>query len=296
MNIALSPISFHQKLFTKHMSQADVPAAALELGFEAVEFLDLLAVPLPAGRWTALARRVWQSLQRRIPMLPRNPLPARPKSYQSDIAYPLRAAADAAGIRIISWTVDTDLTAQGEALTEQRAYWLRGIAAARILGAKVLRVTTGGQDGDANMLPTATENLRELVALAEGLQVAVENNWGLSSNPNLLTALLEAVPGAGCCLDFGNFDSRIRNEAVLALIPHAVHIHAKSKTFDANGEERTLPYKRFMHALSEVKYEGWFVIEYEGYDDPVVGIEQTRALLTRYGARKGASMRQNAKT
>ena len=51
-----------------------------------------------------------------------------------------------------------------------------------------------------------------------------------------------------------------------------------------------------MHALSEVKYEGWFVIEYEGYNDPVVGIEQTRALLTRYGARKGASMRQNAKT
>ncbi|MGB0389630.1 MAG: sugar phosphate isomerase/epimerase family protein, partial [Ardenticatenaceae bacterium] len=89
------------------------------------------------------------------------------------------------------------------------------------------------------------------------------------------------VPGTGCCLDFGNFEHPIRNEAILALVPHTVHIHAKSYAFDSQGNETTLPYPRFMRALSHVNYDGWFVIEYEGHQEPVSGIEQTRSLLTR---------------
>lgn len=281
MKIALSAFSFHTWLLAGRMRQEDVPAAAAALGFDAVEMLDLLAAPLPAGRWTGWMRRGWQGLRDRLPLLPESPLPLHPKQYSPDIARPLRVAADQAGVRVIAWTMDTDLTVTGEALVEQRAYWARGIAVARALGAEVLRVTSGGRAGARSLLTTTQQNLSELVEMASGLRVAVENHHGLSGDPELLATLLDRVPGAGCCLDFGNFAPRLRNVAVCALAPYAVHVHAKSYDFDARGNERSLPYPAFIRALEAAGYSGWYVVEYEGNAPPLQGIEQTRSLLER---------------
>jgi sugar phosphate isomerase/epimerase len=281
MKIALSAISFHQTLFSQRIKQEDVPVLAAQLGFDAVELLDVLAVPLPAGAWTGMARRLWYMVKHNFPFLPHSPLRRVPKRYEATIAHPLREAAARANVKLIGWTVGTDLTVQGEALTVERAYWQRAIATAHLLGAEVLRIVTGGRKGDKSALPIAQKNLRELVAMADGLQVAIENHGGLSSEPDLLIALLNAVPAAGCCLDFGNFEPQIRQEAILKLVPYTLHVHAKSYAFDDQGAERTLPYDLFMNALSEVRYDGWFVIEYEGYGDPITGIKQTRRLLER---------------
>lgn len=281
MKIALSAISFHQKLFSQRIKQEDLPVLAAQLGFEAVELLDVLAVPLPAGAWTGIARRLWYLVKHYFPFLPHSPLQRPPKLYEPTIAHPLREAADRANVKVIGWTVGTDLTAEGEALTMQRAYWQRAIATAHLLGAEVLRIVTGGRKGDRDALPIAQKNLSELVAMADGLQVAIENHGGLSSEPDLLIALLKAVPAAGCCLDFGNFEPQVSQQAMLNLVPYTVHVHAKSYAFDAQGEETTLPYDAFMNALSEASYEGWFVIEYEGYGDPITAIQQTRRLLER---------------
>lgn len=279
MKLALSAITFHARLFAQEMAQWEVPAEAATLGFDAVELLDLLAVPLPAGRWTAQARQLWHALHQALPGLPHNPLPRRPKRYDPAIAAPLRAAADAAGVRIIGWTMDTDLTARGAALVAQRDYWRRGLATARVMGAEVVRVTTGGQPGRASDLPAARENLAALVELAAGLPVAVENHGGLSSDPDLLVALLEGIPGAGCCLDFGNFPAAIRHEATLKLVPYTNHVHAKSHSFDEQGQERTIAYPAILAALRAAAYDGWFVIEYEGPAPAERGIDLTRKLL-----------------
>ena len=243
-----------------------------------------MVLGLMTWRWTALARRGWHSLKRWLPWMPSSPLPRPPKRYSPDIARPLRAAADAAGVRVVSWTLDTDLTVQGEGLKAQRGYWQRGIATAHALGAEVLRVTTGGREGESSRLATAQQNLAELVSLAAGLQVAVENHHGLSSDPTLLAALLEAVPGAGCCLDFGNFAPAIRERALLAMAPHTVHVHAKSFAFNERGEETTFDYPAILGALNAAGYQGWFVIEYEGAGPPATPIQQTRALLLREGS------------
>jgi sugar phosphate isomerase/epimerase len=279
--IALSAWSFHEALLSGRMQQREVPGAAARLGFAAVEMLDILAAPLPAGRWTGVARRAWHALRRGLPFLPHQPRPARPKQYSAAIAEPLRRAADSAGVRVVSWTLDTDLTAEGAALEQQRAYWERGVETARALGCEVLRVTTGGRDGDGRVLRQAQANLRQLVEMAAGLQVAVENHWGLSGDSALLVALLEAVPGAGCCLDFGNWDEAIRDEAIGMLAPFTTHVHAKSFKFDADGNEATYDYRTIVDRLTEVGYGGWYVVEYEGDGPPETAIQQTRRLLER---------------
>jgi sugar phosphate isomerase/epimerase len=279
--IALSAWSFHEALLSGRMQQREVPGAAARLGFAAVEMLDILAAPLPAGRWTGVARRGWHALRRGLPFLPHQPRPPRPKQYSPAIAEPLRRAADSAGVRVVSWTLDTDLTAEGAALEQQRAYWERGVETARALGCEVLRVTTGGRDGDGRGLRRAQANLQQLVEMAAGLRVAVENHWGLSRDPALLVALLEAVPGAGCCLDFGNWDDRIRNEAIRMLAPFTTHVHAKSFGFDANGNEANFDYRTIVGRLTEAGYEGWYVVEYEGDGPPETAIQQTRRLLER---------------
>lgn len=277
--VALSAWSFHAALLSGKMQQRDVPDAAARLGFEAVELLDMLAAPLPAGRWTGVARRGWHALRRGLPFLPHQPRPSRPKQYSATVAQPLRRAADSAGVRVVSWTLDTDLTAEGVALEQQRAYWEHGIETARALGCEVLRVTTGGREGERRVLRRAKANLRQLVEMAAGLRVAVENHWGLSRDPALLVALLEAVPGAGCCLDFGNWDEAIREEAIRMLAPLATHVHAKSFRFDANGDEANFDYRTIVSRLDEAGYGGWYVVEYEGDSPPETAIQQTRRLL-----------------
>ncbi len=276
--IAVSAISFHQALFSGRMSQLEIPARAAALGFSSVELLDLLAVPLPFGRATGIVRRAWHTVRNFIPFAPHNPRPIRPKLYPPGISTLLRQAADRSGVRVVSWTLDTDLAVTGDAMTSAEAYWDRGIATARLLGAEVLRVTTGGVP-DSALLPVMRQNLQRLVQIADGLKVGVENHGGLSSDPSLLAALLEGI--AGCCLDFGNYPPAIRYEAIKALAPYTVHVHAKSYAFDRAGYETTMDYPAFTALLQEAEYQGAYSIEYEGYADAEWGITQTKALLER---------------
>ena len=278
--IALSAISFHQALFSGRMSQREIPARAAALGFSAVELLDLLAVPLPFGPATGIVRRAWHTVKTLLPFAPHNPRPIRPKAYEPAIGADLRGIADKAGVQVISWTLDTDLAVRGDALIEAEAYWKRGVATAHALGASVLRITSGGTP-DATLLPTMRTNLQQMVQLAQGLKVGVENHGGLSSDPALLVALVEGIENAGCCLDLGNYPVAIRHDAIPLLAPHTVHVHAKSYAFDAAGNETTVDYPTFIPLLQAAGYQGYYSIEYEGHDDPEQGIGQTKALLAR---------------
>lgn len=276
--IALSAISFHKALFSGQMRQSDVPSRAAALAIPAVELLDLLAVPLPFGRWTGLVRRSWHMVKSVLPFAPANPRPIKPKMYDPTVGEALRRAADSAGVRVLSWTLDTDLAVTGEGLAAAEAYWQRGSATAQSLGASVLRITSGGSP-DATLLPAMRQNLQRLVSHANGLQVAVENHGGMSSDPALLAALVDGI--AGVCLDLGNYPAPIRADAVRRLAPHTVHVHAKSYAFDTQGNETTVDYPTFIKTLREAGYSGGYSIEYEGYDAPEAGIRQTRALLQR---------------
>jgi sugar phosphate isomerase/epimerase len=292
--LALSTWSFSDPIFKGKLTPADALAIAAGLGFSAVEINDLFAAMRQPPLWLRAGRRGYRMLVDRLPWRP--PVPAfvrRPRLYRPELVEQLARAAERAGVRVVSWVLDTDLTATGEALAAQRSYWRQGMETARRLGAEIVRIVTGGPDTLADgreeaLLAQARNTLAEITGLAErnGLVVAVENHWGLSTDPTRLAALVRSVEAPrdrlGVCLDFGNFQRGRELEGIRLLAPLATHVHAKSYAFGPDGEEERLPYGAILRVLAAAGYRGWFVIEFEGHGDPIAGVQATRTLIERY--------------
>jgi sugar phosphate isomerase/epimerase len=187
------------------------------------------------------------------------------------------------GTKLVCWTVDSDLASEDTA--GQKAYLAAAIEAAHFLNAPILRLTLGGAKDDRAGFERAVSLLRNVlpVAMAFDLKLAIENHGGLSGEPLTLVEFVTQFnsPHVGVCLDFGNFEGdRIAGMQMLA--PHTLHVHAKSKTFEANGEEVTIDYRACLSTLKAAKYDGAISVEYEGDGDAANGIQRTRDLIQKY--------------
>ncbi len=134
----------------------------------------------------------------------------------------------------------------------------------------------------------AADGLRRLCERGEtfGLNVIVENHWGLSSNGRWLAGVMKLVnhPRAGTLPDFGNFDPKEydRYDGVKDLMPFAKGVSAKSYEFDERGFETKLDYPRMMKIVLDAGYRARVGIEFEGSAHPEVdGIRKTKALLEK---------------
>jgi len=114
--------------------------------------------------------------------------------------------------------------------------------------------------------------------------LAIENHGGVSADPHALIEIVASLnsPHVGVCLDLGNFHQGQAAEGIRLLAPYAIHVHAKSRSFDADGEEATINYRMAMEALRAARYEGILSIEFEGAGSPADGICKTRALIERH--------------
>jgi len=104
-------------------------------------------------------------------------------------------------------------------------------------------------------------------ARGAGLNVLIENHWGLSSDPDAIVALMKKVnkPNFGTLPDFGNFPKETdRYEAVRKMMPYAKGVSFKCYDFGADGKETTIDMDRMMKIVREAGYHGFVGIEYEG--------------------------------
>ena len=109
-------------------------------------------------------------------------------------------------------------------------------------------------------------------ALAEyakgaGINVLIENHWGLSSDPDAIVALMKKVNQAnfGTLPDFGNFPKEIdRYDAVKKMMPYARGVSFKCYDFSPEGKETTIDMDRMLKIVQEAGYKGFVGIEYEG--------------------------------
>ena len=122
------------------------------------------------------------------------------------------------------------------------------------------------------------------VATAGGVELAIENHFGLSADPNVLVEIVQAInsPYVGVCLDLGNLRDVEAEQGIKLLAPHAIHVHCKSHSFDANGEETKINYGVAMQALRAAEYDDVLSIEFEGDGSPAEGICKTKALIEKY--------------
>lgn len=285
--IGISAWSFHEALYAGRMTQFDLPEACSRLGFDRIEFNDLFWPPPQGSRVRYLPWRLRGWLTRRDvwPEFQRQWLASRRTRRH------LATLCRQAGVRGVALTLNSDFT--GEAPAQRRlalSYVKAGLAVAQSLDAPVVRVTSDRRAQSDDLGPGAIERViaglqrAAVLARAAGIRLALENHWGLTTEPEAMRDMVQAVdsPWLGVCLDLGNFAPERRLAGVKMLAPHAIHVHAKAKAFGPDGEEVSIDYGASLAVLQRAGYSGPLVIEYEGDGDPVAGVLGTRDLIQRY--------------
>ncbi len=116
----------------------------------------------------------------------------------------------------------------------------------------------------------------------EGVLLALENHWGLTTQPDDLLRIYREVnsPWLGLNVDTGNFPQSVSPyDGIAKLAPHAIMVQAK--TYHGGGEWYTLDldYKRIAGILRGAGYHGWVSLEMEGKEDPSTAVPKSYKTL-----------------
>ncbi len=138
---------------------------------------------------------------------------------------------------------------------------------------------------DEDAFNWCVESIHECLPAAEqaGVVMALENHWGLSTNPDVLLRIHEAVgsPWLGINMDTGNFARRFGDpySQMEKLAPKAAIVQAK--TYFGGGVWYTLDldYKRIAGILRKAGFRGWVSLEMEGKEPAETAVPKSLALL-----------------
>ena len=166
------------------------------------------------------------------------------------------------------------------------------IDAAKILGAKSMRVNSGGpriapnssatadypkNDDLAKYLTDCIESFKEMADYGgkAGVKVTLENHWGLTANPMNIRIIVDAVGSPFCeaSPDFCNWEHEyLMYNGLKALAPYAhTNVHAKYWNRWKDNDVR-----RSVKIMRDAGFEGTFALEYE--DGPWDGVEGAKYL------------------
>jgi sugar phosphate isomerase/epimerase len=128
------------------------------------------------------------------------------------------------------------------------------------------------------------ESMEECLPVAEdlGVVMALENHWGLTSTPEKTLKIVESVNSKWLriLMDTGNFLEDTYN-SLRKIAPYTILVHVKTYYGGGVWYELDLDYAKILEILEEARYRGYLSIEFEGKEDPIVGVDRTRQLLVR---------------
>lgn len=283
MKISVSSYSFQQYIGRGKLTQLDCVSKAKEMGFDAIEFIDISGTSL---------------------------------DEQKEYAKSIRAEADRVGIEINAYTIGACLYKDTEEENDAEFKRLCGqLEVAKILGASVMRHDVCyalGKKGNARsfdlMLPTIARNARRVTEYAESLGIitCTENHGYIAQDSDRVERLFNAVAhdNYGLLVDIGNFICADEDPAIAVsrVAPYAVHVHVKDMLVrnEPTGScvnptrggryfvgtvagEGDIPVKRCLDILKRAGYDGFISLEYEGREDCLTaiprGLENVKKIL-----------------
>jgi len=274
MKLSVSSYSFYQYIGQGKMTLLECMAKAKEIGFDAIEFIDMPGAP--------------------------------DLEAQKDMARQVRAEADRLGLDINAYTIGACLYHETQEAQDAEVERLKGqVDVAKILGAKVMRhdVTYSlGKTGNSRsfdlQLPTIAANARKVTeyAQSQGVITCTENHGFIAQDSDRVERLFNAVnhDNYGLLVDIGNFLCAGEDPvmAVSRVAPYAVHVHVKdfirkdapsegcflTRNCDYIGGvavgDGVVPVKKCLHILQRAGYDGYVSIEFEGQEDCISGISR----------------------
>lgn len=116
-----------------------------------------------------------------------------------------------------------------------------------------------------------------------GVQMCLENHWGLTTDIDILLKIHALVnsPWLGLNLDTGNYPTPEPYDGIAKLAPKATIVQAK--TYYGGGEWYTLDldYPRIAKILRNAGFRGWVSLEMEGKEDPGIAVPKSYDVLRK---------------
>ena len=203
MKISVSSYSFNKYLKDGTMTQLDCVSKAKDMGFDAIEFVEILA---PEG------------------------------VSNEDYAKRLKEECEKHQLPVSSFTFWADfLTGSGGDNEKEISRVKSMIDIAEILGAKLVRHDATSGDGRSfdSVLPVLAKSCREVTeyAATKGIKTTVENHGFFCQDSERVEKLYNAVghPNFGLLADMGNFlcADEAPEQAFSRIAPYAAYVHAK---------------------------------------------------------------------
>ena len=257
-DISVAAWSWHKMLFAGEVKQIDQPRLVREAGAKGLELVNSF-FPSP----------------------------------QYDYLNKLKKTAADEGVKILLIMCDGEGNMSSPDFRERRQAVInhkKWLDIAAVLGCHSIRCNSGHQDNAEEGMKFAADSFNELAAYARqyGLNVTIENHWGLSSDPKWLCGLMDmvGVDNFGTLPDFGNFPEEVdRYDAVEAMMKYAKAVSAKCYDFGPDGKETKIDFDRMMKIVFDAGYHGFVGVEYEGNRlSELEGIKACVKLLKTYQA------------
>jgi sugar phosphate isomerase/epimerase len=276
--LAVSSWCFHAAYYSGSWSLLDLPEAAASAGLSAIECNDFM---LPPPRLSRLRRPLLSLLPGAPPELWR---------YSRATLRQLSVNSRANQTKIIAWTTNSDFTVPAHHWPTQQLYLRRGLAAARLLQAPLMRLNLGGKpetasDRDRIVVRRLTKFATHCLSSYPALNLTVENHWGVSTDIDRHLTVFDQVADSlpvplrsrfGCCFDPANMSANPnRDRWWRGLAARANHFHLKTKKFNAVGEETSLPHPYLFDLLCQAGYQGSVTIEFAGDGPATEGIKKS---------------------
>ena len=276
MKIGVSSYSFTSLLKKQLHTQFSIIQLAASLGFDGIEFTDLM---------------------------PPEKMP------EQEYALLLKEEAQRCGLTIISHTVGANLLSTDAEAEVVRL--CRKVDIAQLLGAPLLRhdayfsfpENTPAEADFTYYLPRIIKMFRQVTEYAQtkGIKTCTENHGLICQDPERVEAIIKGVdnPNFGWLVDIGNFlcADCAPLPSVKTAAPYAFHVHAKDfylwdtvqeGTFPSRGGkylkgatlgEGIVPVKDCLQALFSAGYNGFVSVEFEGSEPVIPALEKSVKLL-----------------
>ncbi len=276
MKVSVSTYSYSALVRAGKMSQLDCIAKAKEMGFDAVEVVEI------------------------------NP---HDGSEPLEYAKKLRAELDKQDLPISNFTFGADFLNGSQGNTQAEIERVQKmIDFAEVLGAKSVRhdATSGlpigkrGYKGFDDVLPILAKACREVTeyAASKNIKTTVENHGFFCQDSLRVEKLVNTVAheNFGLLVDMGNFLCVDENPiyAVSRVAPYAFYAHVKDFYVKSGMAENPgqgffksrggnylrgaivghgdVPVKQCISILKQAGYDGYIAIEFEGMEDPILGL------------------------
>lgn len=278
MKLGVSSYSFEKHMQKTGANYFDICLAAKNIGFDAIEFIDL---KLDRGNG-----------QQNI----------------ASLAADIKTCCDKLNLNICAYTVGADFLSGSDGDTQKEVERLKScIDIAHILGAPLMRHDivwsyTNQAKTYQDIIRLTAPSIREVAdyAKSKGIKTCTENHGYIMQDSNRVEALILAVnhENFGWLIDIGNFACADESSSYALGIaaPYAFHVHAKdfliksgnqpspgSSFFESRGGNYLrgtivghgeIPVSQCLRILQKSGYDNIISLEFEGLEEPIAAITE----------------------